>query len=298
MGDEEARKDGLRFTKTIVSTRKYRLCSFQCEVGSNDPRLLDLIDRFLVPFHANIQRSLPTHTYLLGSDESGAISLTADGEEILPKGPAAASVAHLLWELSRQAIGSVTGYLALHAGSLSWRGLGVVLPAPSGGGKSTLTAGLTAAGCGYLSDEVGLVDLESGILHPFPRPLWMTQGSIELLPGLRERLPSGLGGLDAQERHVPPDCLRPAPIGGPCPLRCVIVPEHFPGEQTVLEPIRRSEAVISMMTNAFNFDDFKGHGIIALARIAKQIRAYRLRMADLSTAVNLVFEALDGIEES
>ena len=49
------------------------------------------------------------------------------------------------------------------------------------------------AGCEYLSDEVALVDLESGMLHPFPRALGMSQRSIGFIPGLLERLPPELG---------------------------------------------------------------------------------------------------------
>ena len=40
------------------------------------------------------------------------------------------------------------------AGSVACRGRGLILPAPSGGGKTTLVAGLVAAGFDYLSDEV------------------------------------------------------------------------------------------------------------------------------------------------
>ena len=49
------------------------------------------------------------------------------------------------------------------------------------------------AGCEYLSDEVALVDLESGMLHPFPRALGMSQRSIGFITGLLERLPPELG---------------------------------------------------------------------------------------------------------
>jgi hypothetical protein len=154
------------------------------------------------------------------------------------------------------------------------------------------------AGCKYLSDEVALIDLESGMLHPFPRALGMSQRSIGLIPGLRERLTPELGASDRVERHVPPDALRPSPIGGPCELRCVIVPEHVPGASTVLEPTRRSEAVLAMMANAFNFAEFKGAGLVALAAIAQHVSAYRLRMGELSAAVDLVMEVLAEASEN
>ena len=277
--------------------RTYRLCSFGCVVRSNNSGLGELVDRFLIPFRAGKRPTTAARTYFLEEDASGAISLLVDGEEKVRSGSALDAVEYLLWELSRKAIALGSDHLALHAGALCWRSIGVVLPAPSGSGKSTLTAGLTAAGCEYLSDEVALVDLKTGTLHPFPRALGMSKRSIGFIPGLLDRLPTELGASVREERQVPPDALRPSPIGRSCQLRCVIVPEHVPGTTTLLEPIRRSEAVLAMIANAFNFADFKGPGLVALAAIVQQISAYRLRMGELVAAVDLVMDALAEVSD-
>ncbi len=265
---------------------------------SNDAGLGALIDRFLLPFRTPSAPVPAGRIYDLNVDSSGAIWLIADGEERVGGGSAYDAVGYLLWDMNQQAIALGSNLLALHAGSLSWRGSGLVLPAPSGSGKSTLTAGLTVAGCEYLSDEVALIDLGSGMLHPFPRALGMSQRSIGLIPGLLERLPTELATSDGGERHVPPDALRPSAIGGRCELRCVIVPEHVPGATTVLEPTRRSEAVLAMMGNAFNFAEFKGAGLVALAEIIQGVTCYRLRMGELSAAVDLVLATLDEATDS
>jgi len=289
---------GSRSHKAVPFERTYQLCSFACVVQSSDADLDALVDRFLRPFESRSQPRRADRTYVLSADSSRAISLVVDGEDRVRGVSAVDAVGQLLWEVSQQAIARGSKHLALHAGSLSWRGTGLVLPAPSGSGKSTLTAGLTVAGCEYLSDEVALVDLASGTLHPFPRALGMSPRSIGFIPGLLERLPQELEPVDGAERYVPPDALRPLPIGGPCQLRCVIVPEHVPGATTILEPARRSEAVLAMMGNAFNFAEFKGAGLVALAAIARHISAYRLRIGELSAAVDLVMDALARESES
>jgi hypothetical protein len=58
--------------------------------------------------------------------------------------------------------------------------------------------------------------------------------------------------------------------------------------------MRRSEAVLAMMANAFNFTQFKGPGLVALAATVRRISAYRLHMGDLDTAVALVMDVLAG----
>jgi hypothetical protein len=54
----------------------------------------------------------------------------------------------------------------VHAGAVSWKGKGIILPAKSFHGKSTLTAELVRLGAKYLSDEYAVLD-EKGRVHPF-----------------------------------------------------------------------------------------------------------------------------------
>ena len=63
------------------------------------------------------------------------------------------------------------GGLLLHAALLSWRGRGLLLPATTGMGKSTLAAWLIQRGYDYHSDEMVFVLLESLTGQAFRRPL-------------------------------------------------------------------------------------------------------------------------------
>ncbi|MGH9291703.1 MAG: hypothetical protein ACRD0B_00305 [Acidimicrobiales bacterium] len=276
----------------VTYERCYELCKFACLVQSNDPELRRLVELLLGPFAASKSAGSSGRTYLISRTGPERVSLQADGEVVLSDVLAFEVFHFLLWDVSQRAISSENEHLALHAGCVVRGGRGLVLPAPSGSGKSTLTAGLVAAGCDYLSDEVALLDLSTGMLRPFPRPLGMSQRAIGFLPGLEGRLPPELTIGDRPEGHVPPAAIRPNPLGGPCELAYVIVPEHVPGGPTRLEPIRRSEAVLAMVGNAFNFGRFKGAGLVALGPILQGVRPYRLRMGDLEEAVALVMSAM------
>jgi hypothetical protein len=83
----------------------------------------------------------------------------------------------------------------VHAGAVSWGDRAVVLPAVSGGGKTTLTSALVRAGAAYLSDEYAPLD-ELGRVHPFPKTLSIVQKlgrpvtqAIEALGGIQETRP-------------------------------------------------------------------------------------------------------------
>jgi hypothetical protein len=69
---------------------------------------------------------------------------------------------------------TVAGYsrekLFIHAGAVSWNGKGMILPAHSHAGKTSLVVELCRLGAEYYSDEYAVVDRD-GFIHPFPKHL-------------------------------------------------------------------------------------------------------------------------------
>ncbi|MFJ4296673.1 hypothetical protein [Curtobacterium sp. NPDC089689] len=61
--------------------------------------------------------------------------------------------------------------LLLHAGGVASTDKGFLLPAYGGTGKTTLSMSLMAAGYKLLGDDLLFVELRSGRVHPYPRPL-------------------------------------------------------------------------------------------------------------------------------
>lgn len=60
--------------------------------------------------------------------------------------------------------------LFVHAATVGWEDMAIVLPGHSHAGKSTLTAALVRAGAAYYSDEYTVLDAH-GFVQPFPRRL-------------------------------------------------------------------------------------------------------------------------------
>ena len=57
-------------------------------------------------------------------------------------------------------------FLVVHAGAVGYQGAGILLPAGTGSGKTTLVAGLAANGFQLFSDEFGVVSFDSGERDP------------------------------------------------------------------------------------------------------------------------------------
>lgn len=96
---------------------------------------------------------------------------TLDGEHLL-SGPDEDSLGEALGRHVHLTMATRSEFIFVHAGSVCWRGRGIVIPGRSGQGKSSLVKALVEAGAEYYSDEYAVFD-EHGRLLPFPRPLMM-----------------------------------------------------------------------------------------------------------------------------
>jgi hypothetical protein len=61
-------------------------------------------------------------------------------------------------------------FVILHAGAVSYNGVGIIFPADSYSGKSSLTAEFVKQGATYFSDEYAIIS-KDGRLHPFSKPI-------------------------------------------------------------------------------------------------------------------------------
>lgn len=88
----------------------------------------------------------------------------------------AASVAQL------QLAAHATEAVFVHAGAVSYDGVGIVIPGRSMAGKTTLVRALVEAGATYYSDEYAVLD-HSGNLSPFAKPMSVrSEGTSTIVP--------------------------------------------------------------------------------------------------------------------
>lgn len=84
----------------------------------------------------------------------------------------------------------------IHGAALARNGVGLALAGPSGSGKTTLAAGLVSRGFDYLSDDAVPLSEPDGEIVPWPLPLSIKPGSMELL---KSRFPE-LGNAPAYSK--------------------------------------------------------------------------------------------------
>ncbi len=119
------------------------------------------------------------------------------GEEVFTKAPLAA-LDRLFFENTE----FDKKILALHGAAVEHKGKAYLFLAPTTGGKTTLTAFLTSKGFGYLTDDCILLDRETFVIYPSPRPIHLRRGGLEVLQSLSVCPPCRMVSMPPNERYI------------------------------------------------------------------------------------------------
>ncbi|HEY7399999.1 MAG TPA: hypothetical protein VH989_03770 [Actinomycetota bacterium] len=268
----------------------YRLIEYGCRVRTSSEDLARVARALLEPFEVSDGRG-PEYLLERVDDAGKPFRLAIDGEEVTRVSTALELIDELLWKLNRAAIPTSPG-IAVHAGAVSLDGRGVVLPAPMDSGKTTLTAGLVGAGLSYLSDEAAVFAPDSGELLAYPKPMWLSPGSVAAFDGLRDRVLPEYREPGRMRTYVRADDLGDGRVGRACPVVLVVTPRFLAASALRLEPMTRAATLLCLAENAFNLQELGGAGLEQLRRATAGADGYRLTYGDLDEAVATILALL------
>lgn len=278
----------------VITRGTYRVLGFDFELRTSSLRAAALVDDIYREFRTEPQ---PSATVLELYEDRTAwypCALRWERGTLMEDVAVEPIVGYLTWFVNYQGIQKVKDRLALHASAACQHGRAVVMPAHMESGKTTLVAGLTAAGFDYLTDEVALIDPVSLRLHPYPKPLWMDDDSVEAVRRLLGDSRALGGRRLGDKHHVRPEDLRPATTTSECSVALVVAPRYVPGAPVSLEPLSRATGVALLAENCFNLSTFGAAALKPLAELVSSADCYRLTSGDLGEAVRTIRSLLDG----
>ncbi len=199
----------------------------------------------------------------------------------------------VLWQV---AIRDHPHFLHIHAGVVSDGDSLILLPAQSGRGKSTLTAGLIHAGFQYFSDEAALLEEATFRAPPVPVSLCLKAAAWDLLMPLYPDLPSLKVHQRPDHKMVrympPPRASLPKDLRRSLPVRRIIFPWYKPTSATAMRRLSKVEALARLLRQCLavplNLDPER---VAALVQWISGIEAYELVMSSLDDAVRLACHA-------
>jgi hypothetical protein len=171
-------------------------------------------------------------------------------------------------ELALFAAERLDGYIAVHAAVIVHEGVAIVLPGPSGVGKSSLCIAAAEAGGSVLTDEYALIDPSSGRVSGWQRPV-------------RVRLDGG----GVERRHI-------TVAHEPTAVALVAVLVFDGTAAPTISPISPAEAAIELMNNAVcaaSRPDQSLDAALAVTRSARSVAGVR---GEAAAAISELFTLL------
>jgi len=219
-------------------------------------------------------------------------SVAIRGDYVLPDA-APLSLAHglLAAEMGmnlQMALGQKT-YLLLHAASVEKDGRALILTGESGAGKSTLAALLGERGWRLMGDEFALLDMDNGLLLPFPRAISLKNGAIGVMEAeaAPERFgPRLIGTPKGDIRHLRPNADALARMGEGAKPALILFPRF--GEAPAVRSVGAAEVFMRLTQASTNYVTLGRRGFDALTRLIATNPALAIDYPDTATAIGLI----------
>lgn len=263
------------------------------EIVTHSDETRDMVDMLFKGVPS--QGSHAPHARLeISRDRNGEYRLSRDDKQIYA-GDSLAALANSLMDTSIYNLADkCSSGMLFHAACLSWKGKGVILPAQSGHGKTTLSAWLLSNGFDYLTDELVYMPLNSRQAMCFGRPLNVKYGSREIIEDLlgdNRDDTSIIRGPIAM--LVPPSLIRADNRPVEPDVSMIFFPRYRADTEFSLEKLTPAQTGISMMACLVNARNLPGDGFKATVDLARGVPAYSITYPDFDG----VFGTITGLLE-
>lgn len=220
------------------------------------------------------------------------ISTITDGNQTIYQSPNYQYILEYLeYEIYNLLIDKLTNYYLIHAGVVGFDHKAILFPAQSGSGKTTLIASLLKNGFKYLSDEIAIIEPQTLIVHPFPKPLNIKIGSLPLFTNFEpemELINKRDTGIEDKIHHVLVRNGSIHPVDKPIPIKSIIFVQYKPKVDCRLRRISKACTIFELVKCSFNQYLFKEKGIDLIDRLVATCECYQLQFNHLDEAMKLI----------
>jgi HprK-related kinase A len=209
--------------------------------------------------------------------------------------PSEQAFALLEWGINWSIATHCHQYLILHAAVVARHDRALILPAPPGCGKSTLCAALVSRGWRLLSDELTVIDRQTGGVVPLPRPISLKNRSIA---AVRQFWPDAAVGrsvhktLKGTVTYVRPPLSSVSAANTQAMPRWIVLPRYAESQSTRLAAVPKATAFMQLVENAFNYDVHARDGFEQLARATEASDCFEFEYGGALDEAVRVFEDL------
>lgn len=179
-------------------------------------------------------------------------------------------------------------FLIIHAAVIEKNDMAVIMPAPPGSGKSTLCAGLVGRGWRLLSDELTLIDLQTGLIQAMSRPINLKNKSIEVIRHFQPDAVMTEPVADTKKGTVA--LLRPPAesvrrVSEPARPAWIVFPKYLADAPATFSPYSKAHTCLRVAHESFNYDIHGRNGFAAVTRLVDRCSCWEFSYGNLDDAV-------------
>jgi HprK-related kinase A len=173
----------------------------------------------------------------------------------------------------------------------------ILISAQSGGGKSTLASALMMQGYRLFSDEFGLLDMATALLHGYPRPVSLKGQSIDIVreftggDWVGNRMTGTPKGDIAYRRPRPSD-IDAAHI--PAKAKLILLPIFEEGSAAHAKPISKAEAVMKLIPSSTNYHLLGTDAFEALIKMVNGANTFEITYGNTADSMAMVKDLAAG----
>ena len=251
-------------------------------VSSNRKHVFDLIkkslDLALARLYSFSGRKDANHVFVLNVDSRGRLDIFQNSELKYANLDVSAGIDRFTASLRLTVAEFAVGKAFIHAGAVGWKGKGIIIPARSFRGKSSLTAALVRCGARYYSDEYAILD-KRGLLHPFPKDISL-RGAEDDFSQLDHSV-ALLGGRAGKK---------------PLPVKLVVLTEFKNRARWSPKEIGSGKAVLEILDNSVSIRRNPELVLQAVGQVATNCVAVKSQRGEAEVTAPLILKLLDQIE--
>ncbi len=188
------------------------------------------------------------------------------------------------------------GSFLMHAATVAAEGKGVVIPAYTGSGKTTLAIALCKGGFSFLSDDRSILRLDEGGIQvlAFPEGVDVTEQTISFFPELKTLTPDAFtAGLRKKKFWI--EDLFPCKVVNQCIPQLLLFPTVTKAKKSFLEPLTKIQAIGEILPHSLVVMDKETaeQHFKALCQLVESADCYRIHFgSDFSEVHQLVRQLL------
>ncbi|MFN0071025.1 MAG: hypothetical protein ACKVVP_05990 [Chloroflexota bacterium] len=185
-------------------------------------------------------------------------------------------------------------YTVVHAGGVALHGQGILFPAASGRGKSTLVAALVAQGFHYINDDAVGFDPTTGRLVTFPKNIAIKKGSLRWLAPMYPEVVTARSYRWEDETVwylQPPTTAIPL---SPPDLKFIVLPRYTAEGPGILAPLSRSSVLPVLLPQLFEPINGANGAVPAALAMLRVAHCYELAYRDARQAADALRELLEA----